>query len=71
MDNGFGLSWSLSTEFFFYLTYLVLVLHLIRLKKISSLLVTIGSMSIAVWALLLFAAGHQSGIFAFASQHLK
>jgi peptidoglycan/LPS O-acetylase OafA/YrhL len=71
LDNGYGLSWSLSTEFFFYVTYVALVLHIVRLKKISSLLITAGIMSAVVFAVLIYAADHRAEISAFAALHMN
>jgi peptidoglycan/LPS O-acetylase OafA/YrhL len=62
----FGLSWSLSTEFFFYIAYVVLVLHITRFRRISSLLITAGAMSILAVAAIAFAAGHRAEIETFA-----
>src|SRR6202043_2396132 len=48
LDGPFGLSWSLSSEFFFYVTYIVLVLYVARMRSIAGLLVTAGAMSVLV-----------------------
>ena len=56
LDGPFGLSWSLSTEFFFYVTYIVLVLHVARMRSIAGLLVTAGAMSVLVLATFAYAA---------------
>src|SRR5580704_371514 len=65
LDGPFGLSWSLSTEFFFYLTYIVLVMHVARMRSIAGLLVTAGVMSVLVLATYAYAAGHRDAISAF------
>jgi len=70
LDGPFGLSWSLSTEFFFYVTYIVLVLHVARMRSVAGLLVTAGAMSILVVAGYGYAAGHRGAINAFAVQHM-
>jgi len=71
LDGTFGLSWSLSSEFFFYLTYIVLVLHVARLRSIAGLLVTAGAMSVLVLASFAYAAGHSDTINAFGVQHMN
>ena len=47
LDNGFGLSWSISCEFFFYLAYTLLVFAVLRLRRPSWSIV----------ALIIFSAG--------------
>jgi peptidoglycan/LPS O-acetylase OafA/YrhL len=71
LDGPFGLSWSLSTEFFFYVFYVLLVLHLTRLRGIISLLMTAGAMSVLVLAVFAYAAGHREAIAAFARQQMN
>jgi peptidoglycan/LPS O-acetylase OafA/YrhL len=71
LDGTFGLSWSLSTEFFFYLTYIVLVLHVARMRNIAGLLVTAGAMSVLVLATFAFAAGHRDAINAFGVRYMN
>jgi len=71
LDNGFGLSWSLSTEFFFYLSYLVLALHIARLRSVLGLLFTAALMSTVVYLALSYGASHHSKIEAFAREHLN
>ena len=71
LDGTFGLSWSLSTEFFFYLTYIVLVLHVARMRSIAGLLVTAGAMSVLVLATYAYAAGHRDAINAFGVRYMN
>ncbi len=71
LDGTFGLSWSLSSEFFFYLTYVVLVLHVARMRSIAGLLVTAGAMSAVVLTAYGYAAGHRGAIDAFAVRHMN
>jgi peptidoglycan/LPS O-acetylase OafA/YrhL len=71
LDGTFGLSWSLSTEFFFYLTYIVLVLHVARMRSIAGLLVTAGAISVLVLATFAGAAGHRDAINAFAVRYMN
>jgi peptidoglycan/LPS O-acetylase OafA/YrhL len=71
LDGTFGLSWSLSTEFFFYLTYVVLVLHVARMRGIAGLVVTAGAMSVLVLATYAYAAGHRDAINAFGARYMN
>ena len=71
LDGPFGLSWSLSTEFFFYVTYIVLVLHVARMRSIAGLLVTAGAMSVLILTAYAYAAGHRDAIDAFAVQNMN
>jgi peptidoglycan/LPS O-acetylase OafA/YrhL len=71
LDGTFGLSWSLSTEFFFYVTYIVLVLHIARMRSIAGLLVTAGAMSVLVLTAFAYAAGHRNGINAFGVRYMN
>jgi peptidoglycan/LPS O-acetylase OafA/YrhL len=71
LDGAFGLSWSLSSEFFFYLTYVVLVLHVARMRSITGLLVTAGAMSVLILTAYGYAAGHRGVINAFAAQYMN
>jgi peptidoglycan/LPS O-acetylase OafA/YrhL len=70
VDGPYGLSWSLSTEFFFYLLYIALVIHIARLRTLRSLLMTAGAMSLIVFAALLYGISHRAGIEAFAGQYM-
>jgi len=71
LDGPFGLSWSLSTEFFFYVTYIVLVLHVARVRSIAGLLVTAGAMSVLILTAYGYAAGHRVAINTFAVQYMN
>jgi peptidoglycan/LPS O-acetylase OafA/YrhL len=71
LDGPFGLSWSLSTEFFFYVTYIVLVLLVARMRSIAGLLVTAGAMSILILTAYGYAARHHNAINAFAVQNMN
>jgi peptidoglycan/LPS O-acetylase OafA/YrhL len=71
LDGTFGLSWSLSTEFFFYLTYIALVLHVARMRSIAGLLVTAGAMSVLVLAAFAYATGHRDAINAFGVRYMN
>ena len=61
----------MSTEFFFYVTYIVLVLHVARMRSIAGLLVTAGAMSVLVLTAYAYAAGHRNAINAFAVQYMN
>jgi len=71
LDGPFGLSWSLSTEFFFYVTYIVLVLLVARMRSIAGLLVTAAAMSVLILTAYGYAAGHRNAIDAFAVQNMN
>ena len=71
LDGTFGLSWSLSTEFFFYVTYIVLVLYIARMRSIAGLLVTAGAMSVLIVTAFTYAAEHHKAISAFAVQNMN
>jgi peptidoglycan/LPS O-acetylase OafA/YrhL len=71
LDGTFGLSWSLSTEFFFYLTYVVVVLHVARMRSIAGLLVTAGAMSVLVLTAFAYATRHRDAIDAFGVQYMN
>jgi peptidoglycan/LPS O-acetylase OafA/YrhL len=71
LDGPFGLSWSLSAEFFFYVTYVVLVLYVARMRSVAGLLVTAGAMSVLVLASYGYAAGHRGAINAFAARYMN
>ena len=71
LDGPFGLSWSLSTEFFFYVTYIVLVLHVARMRSIAGLLITAVAMSVLVLATFAYAAHHRDAISAFGVQYMN
>ena len=71
LDGTFGLSWSLSTEFFFYLSYIVLVLHITRMRSIAGLLITAGAMSVLVLTSFVYAATHRGAINAFSGRYMN
>jgi peptidoglycan/LPS O-acetylase OafA/YrhL len=71
IDGPFGLSWSLSSEFFFYVTYIVLVLYVARMRSIAGLLVTAGAMSALVLTAYGYAVGHRGAINAFAARYMN
>jgi peptidoglycan/LPS O-acetylase OafA/YrhL len=71
LDGTFGLSWSLSSEFFFYLSYIVLVLHITRMRSVAGLFVTAGAMSVLVVIAFSYAAAHRAAIDAFSVQYMN
>jgi len=71
VNGPFGLSWSLSTEFFFYLSYVVLVLHITRLRSFFGLLVTAGAMSVLVLVVFIYARAHREAIDAFGGHYMN
>jgi peptidoglycan/LPS O-acetylase OafA/YrhL len=71
LDGPFGLSWSLSTEFFFYVTYIVLVLYVARMRSIAGLLIIAAAMSVLVLATFAYAAHHRDAISAFGMQYMN
>lgn len=71
LDGTFGLSWSLSTELFFYVSYIVLVVHIVRLRTITGLLVTASTISIVVLAALIYATDHRDAIATFAGRYMN
>jgi peptidoglycan/LPS O-acetylase OafA/YrhL len=54
LDNGYGLSWSLSTEFFFYLSYLLLVFYIARLRSVTSVVIAASVTSIFAFGAISF-----------------
>ena len=71
IDGPYGMSWSLSTEFFFYLSYIVLVLHVSRARRISSLLITAGLVSTFAFVMMGLAAAHRHAISDFAEKYMS
>jgi peptidoglycan/LPS O-acetylase OafA/YrhL len=71
LDGTFGLSWSLSVEFFFYLSYIVLVLHITRMRSIPGLFITAGAMSVLVVIAFSYAAAHRAAIDAFSAHYMN
>ncbi|MGA8494129.1 MAG: acyltransferase [Xanthobacteraceae bacterium] len=71
LDGPFGLSWSLSSEFFFYVTYIVLVLYVARVRSLAGLLVIAGAMSVLVLTAYGYAAGYRGAINAFAARYMN
>jgi peptidoglycan/LPS O-acetylase OafA/YrhL len=53
------------------LTYIVLVLHVARMRNIAGLLVTAGAMSVLVLATFAYAAGHRDAINAFGVRYMN
>jgi peptidoglycan/LPS O-acetylase OafA/YrhL len=70
-DNGFGLAWSLSCEFFFYLAYLVFVFAILALRRPRSGFAAAAFFAAAVIGVLTYADLHMDSFLDFARAHLK
>jgi peptidoglycan/LPS O-acetylase OafA/YrhL len=70
LDNGFGLSWSISDEFFFYISYTLFVFLILPLRKSATTLVVIAIFSSLVIGFLLFIRAHFDVLIGFAQQHI-
>jgi peptidoglycan/LPS O-acetylase OafA/YrhL len=55
LNHGFGLAWSLSSEFFFYIAYAVFVFAILRIRKPTAGIASFAMFSIIVFGLLLAA----------------
>jgi len=55
LENGFGLAWSLSSEFFFYIAYAVFVFAILRIRKPGAGLASLAVFSMVVVGMLLAA----------------
>lgn len=62
LNHGFGLAWSISTEFFFYLVYPFLVFALLRIRRPRIGLVAVTAFSVGFIALLVIALKNFSAI---------
>jgi len=58
LENAFGLGWSVSTEWFFYCVYIVLVFAVFRLRRPSTTLAAIVGFSLLAFLLLGYAEIH-------------
>lgn len=70
-DHGFGLAWSLSCEFFFYVAYAVLAVLLLRLRKASTALAAWLLFALAVAGTLIAMHPELGAFLAFAQQHVR
>jgi peptidoglycan/LPS O-acetylase OafA/YrhL len=71
LDNGFGLAWSLSCEFFFYLAYTVFVFAILALRRPGRSFAAVAVFSAAVAGVLTFAFLHLQELLDFARAHLN
>ncbi len=62
LENGFGLGWSVSTEWFFYCCYVVFVFALFRLRTPYATMLAIVIVSLAVFLVLDVAEVHRADI---------
>jgi peptidoglycan/LPS O-acetylase OafA/YrhL len=71
LDNSYGLSWSLSTEFFFYLSYIALVPYLARVQRVPTLMFVAIGMSAFVLLALGYGISHVAQLTIFSAEHLN
>jgi peptidoglycan/LPS O-acetylase OafA/YrhL len=70
LENAFGLGWSVSTEWFFYCAYVVLVFAIFRLQTPRTTILGIVGFSVAVLAILVWAEAHSQRIVDWARQYI-
>jgi peptidoglycan/LPS O-acetylase OafA/YrhL len=70
-DNAFGLSWSISTEFFFYLNYLWIGPAILRIRRVPTAVAVLILFTLSAIALVLFANAQWPAILAFAQAHVR
>jgi peptidoglycan/LPS O-acetylase OafA/YrhL len=70
LENAFGLGWSVSTEWFFYCAYVVLVFAVFRLRTPYAALLAIASFSLVAFLALDVAEVHNADIIDLARQYL-
>jgi peptidoglycan/LPS O-acetylase OafA/YrhL len=70
LDHGFGLAWSLSTEFFFYVAYAVFVFAILRIRRSGAALGWWAAFSIIAFGLLTAAYLNFDAIEALANELL-
>jgi peptidoglycan/LPS O-acetylase OafA/YrhL len=70
LENAFGLGWSVSTEWFFYCAYLVLVFAVFRLRTPGATMLGIVGFSLLAFLLLGVADNHSGQIIGLARQYL-
>jgi peptidoglycan/LPS O-acetylase OafA/YrhL len=70
-DHGFGLAWSLSCEFFFYVAYAASAVLLLRLRKPSTALAAWLVLALAVAGTLIAMHPYLGAFLAFAQQHVR
>ncbi len=70
MDNAYGLAWSISTEFFFYLCYMGLVFLIIQLRSLRGTITALIIFSVVALGWFIFAKRHLSGFAGIAQSHI-
>jgi peptidoglycan/LPS O-acetylase OafA/YrhL len=70
LENGFGLGWSVSTEWFFYCAYVIFVFAVFRLRTPGATILGIISFSLAAFLLLDIAEIHSAQIIDFARDYI-
>jgi peptidoglycan/LPS O-acetylase OafA/YrhL len=70
LDNGFGLGWSVSTEFFFYLAYAVLVFAILLIRRPVTSLIVLVVFTVAVIGGLTAAYVHADQLMDIARAHV-
>jgi peptidoglycan/LPS O-acetylase OafA/YrhL len=69
-NNGFGLSWSLSCEFFFYLAYVVFVFAILTIKNPLTNFIIIAVFALSVISALLLIYAHLDALTDLARAHI-
>jgi peptidoglycan/LPS O-acetylase OafA/YrhL len=70
LNHGFGLAWSISTEFFFYVAYPFVVFAILRIRRPRTSLLSLAVFSVAFMALLTVAVSNFASIEALAKGFL-
>ena len=70
MDNVYGLAWSISTEFFFYLCYMGLVFFIIQLRTLRKSVVSSIILSVSVLIFFVFMKRHVDAFANIARNHV-
>jgi peptidoglycan/LPS O-acetylase OafA/YrhL len=68
LEHAFGLGWSVSTEWFFYIVYMGLVFAVVRLRSARATLVSLGVFSLAAFAAVIVVQANYGRILAVASK---
>jgi peptidoglycan/LPS O-acetylase OafA/YrhL len=70
LDNGFGLGWSISTEFFFYLCYTIFVFAILFIRRPATNLVIAVLFSVLVFTVLGLGYSYSDRLMTFARAHV-
>ncbi len=71
LEDGFGIGWSISTEFFFYIVYIFIAFTLVRLRTIRATLIASLFFVAAVHVFLYASLRNLPAIDVFAARHLN